>query len=124
MKIKLKKNLIKKTPLQEFLQSGYKNYPKVYQYALDKTIREAEQGAEGMYHNLNTLQSRSGNQLPFTSINYGTCTLPEGRIITKALLEGSLKGVGKLHRTPVFPCGIFQLMKGVNRAEGDYILIM
>lgn len=97
----------------------YKNYPKVYQYALDKTIREAEQGAEGMYHNLNTLQSRSGNQLPFTSINYGTCTLPEGRIITKALLEGSLKGVGKLHRTPVFPCGIFQLMKGVNRAEGD-----
>ena len=97
----------------------YKNYPKVYQYALDKTIREAEQGAEGMYHNLNTLQSRSGNQLPFTSINYGTCTLPEGRIITKALLEGSLKGVGKLHKTPVFPCGIFQLMKGVNRAEGD-----
>ena len=97
----------------------YKNYPKVYQYALDKTIREAEQGAEGMYHNLNTLQSRSGNQLPFTSINYGTCTLPEGRIITKALLEGSLNGVGKLHKTPVFPCGIFQLMKGVNRAEGD-----
>lgn len=97
----------------------YKNYPKVYQYALDKTIREAEQGAEGMYHNLNTLQSRSGNQLPFTSINYGTCTLPEGRIITKALLNGSLKGVGKLHKTPVFPCGIFQLMKGVNRAEGD-----
>lgn len=97
----------------------YKNYPKVYQYALNKTIREAEQGAEGMYHNLNTLQSRSGNQLPFTSINYGTCTLPEGRIITKALLNGSLKGVGKLHKTPVFPCGIFQLMKGVNRAEGD-----
>jgi len=97
----------------------YKNYPKVYQYALDKTIREAEQGAEGMYHNLNTLQSRSGNQLPFTSINYGTCTLPEGRIITKALLDGSLNGVGKLHKTPVFPCGIFQLMKGVNRAEGD-----
>ena len=97
----------------------YKNYPKVYQYALDKTIREAEQGAEGMYHNLNTLQSRSGNQLPFTSINYGTCTLSEGRIITKALLNGSLKGVGKLHKTPVFPCGIFQLMKGVNRAEGD-----
>lgn len=97
----------------------YKNYSKVYQYALDKTIREAEQGAEGMYHNLNTLQSRSGNQLPFTSINYGTCTLPEGRIITKALLNGSLKGVGKLHKTPVFPCGIFQLMKGVNRAEGD-----
>ena len=97
----------------------YKQDERVYNYAMDKTIREAEQGAEGMYHNLNTLQSRSGNQLPFTSINYGTCTLPEGRIITKALLEGSLNGVGKLHKTPVFPCGIFQLMKGVNRAEGD-----
>ena len=41
--------------------------------------------------------------------------MPEGRIITKALLNGSLKGVGKLHKTPVFPCGIFQLMKGINR---------
>ena len=97
----------------------YKQDERVYNYAMDKTIREAEQGAEGMYHNLNTLQSRSGNQLPFTSINYGTCTWPEGRIITKALLEGSLNGVGKLHKTPVFPCGIFQLMKGVNRVEGD-----
>ena len=67
----------------------------------------------------NTLQSRSGNQLPFTSINYGTCTLPEGRMVIKALLEGSLKGVGKHHRTPIFPCGIFQLMKSVNRECGD-----
>ena len=97
----------------------YKHYEKVYAYALEKTIREAEQAAEGMYHNLNTLQSRSGNQLPFTSINYGTCTLPEGRLIIKALLKGSIKGVGRLHKTPVFPCGIFQLMKSVNRVEGD-----
>jgi ribonucleoside-triphosphate reductase len=97
----------------------YKQYQKAYNYALDKTTREAEQAAEGMYHNLNTLQSRSGNQLPFTSINYGTCTLPEGRLIIKALLKGSIKGVGRLHKTPVFPCGIFQLMKGVNRVEGD-----
>ena len=72
-----------------------------------------------MYHNLNTLQSRSGNQLPFTSINYGTCTLPEGRMIIKALLEGSIKGTGKLRKTSIFPCGIFQCMKGVNRAPGD-----
>ena len=72
-----------------------------------------------MYHNLNTLQSRSGNQLPFTSVNYGTCTLPEGRMITKALLDVSIKGIGALHRTSVFPCGIFQCMKGVNRYPGD-----
>ena len=97
----------------------YKGFPKSYQYAMDKTIKELQQAVEGMYHNLNTLQSRSGNQLPFTSINYGTCTLPEGRMVIKALLEGSIKGVGKVHRTPVFPCGIFQCMKGINRKEGE-----
>ena len=57
---------------------------KAYQYAMDMTIKETKQAVEGMYHNLNTLQSRSGNQLPFTSINYGTCTLPEGRMVIKA----------------------------------------
>ncbi|MBR3120956.1 MAG: anaerobic ribonucleoside-triphosphate reductase [Oceanobacillus sp.] len=93
-------------------------YPKAYQYALDMTEKETKQAVEGMYHNLNTLQSRSGNQLPFTSINYGTCTLPEGRMIIKALLEGSIKGVGKLHKTAIFPCGIFQYMKGVNDKPG------
>ena len=95
------------------------NYPKIWQYAYDMTLKETQQAVEGMYHNLNTLQSRSGNQLPFTSINYGTCTLPEGRMMIKAILEGSLKGVGKLHKTPIFPCGIFQMMKGVNREPGD-----
>ena len=96
-----------------------KTYPKAYNYAMDMTERELKQAVEGMYHNLNTLQSRSGNQLPFTSINYGTCTLPEGRMVIKALLEGSIKGVGKYHKTPIFPCGIFQLGKGINRAPGD-----
>ena len=97
----------------------YKEFPKVYQYAMDMTEREVYQSAEGMYHNLNTLQSRSGNQLPFTSINYGTCTVPEGRMVTKALLDASIAGIGKLHRTPIFPCGIFQCMNGVNRKPED-----
>ena len=101
-------------------EADYKIYsPKAYEYAMDMTIKETQQAVEGMYHNLNTLQSRSGNQLPFTSINYGTCTLPEGRMVIKALLEGSIKGVGKFRKTSIFPCGIFQCMKGVNRAEGD-----
>lgn len=95
------------------------DFDKVYQYARDMTLREVHQAVEGMYHNLNTLQSRSGNQLPFTSINYGTCTLPEGRMIIKALLDVSIEGIGKLHKTSIFPCGIFQCMKGVNREEGD-----
>lgn len=94
-------------------------YPKAYQYAMDMTTRELNQAVEGMYHNLNTLQSRSGNQLPFTSINYGTCTLPEGRMVIKALLNASIKGIGKLHRTSIFPCGIFQMAKGINRVPGD-----
>ena len=97
----------------------YKLQPNAYKYAMDKTIQETHQAVEGMYHNLNTLQSRSGNQLPFTSINYGTCTLPEGRMVTKALLEVSIEGLGKLHKTSIFPCGIFQCMKGVNRKPGD-----
>lgn len=97
----------------------FKEIPSAYKYAIAMTERETKQAVEGMYHNLNTLQSRSGNQLPFTSINYGTCTLPEGRLVTKAVLEASIAGVGKLHKTPVFPCGIFQCMKGVNRKQGE-----
>ncbi len=97
----------------------YKMHEKTYAYAMDMLNREIHQAIEGMYHNLNTLQSRSGNQLPFTSINYGTCTLEEGRMITKALLEVSIEGLGKFGRTSIFPCGIFQCMKGVNRYPGE-----
>ena len=96
----------------------FKEDKDIYQYALDMTEKEVYQGAEGLLHNLNTLQSRSGNQLPFTSVNYGTCTLFEGRMVTKALLNATIKGVGKLHKTPVFPCGIFQYMKGINDKIG------
>ena len=94
-------------------------HPDAWDYAMDMTDKEVHQAVEGLYHNLNTLQSRSGNQLPFTSINYGTCTLPEGRMFTKALLEVSIEGLGRLHKTSIFPCGIFQCMKGVNREPGD-----
>lgn len=99
--------------------SIYKEFKNAYSYAIVMTEKEVHQAVEGMYHNLNTLQSRSGNQLPFTSINYGTCTLPEGRMVTKALLEVSIEGLGRLHKTSIFPCGIFQCMKGVNRKPGD-----
>ena len=92
---------------------------KAYQYAMDMTQKEVHQAVEGLYHNLNTLQSRSGNQLPFTSINYGTCTLPEGRMVIRELLNVSIEGLGALHKTSIFPCGIFQLGKGINREPGD-----
>lgn len=93
----------------------YKYFEKAYKYAYNMTVKEIYQATEGLFHNLNTLQSRSGNQLPFTSINYGTCTLEEGRLIIKAILDTSIKGIGKNHRTSVFPCQIFQVMKGVNK---------
>ena len=108
------------SPEMSINHKNYMNFDsRVYDYATNMTVAECKQAVEGMYHNLNTLQSRSGNQLPFSSINYGTCTLPEGRMVTKALLDASIKGVGKLHKTSIFPCGIFQCMKGVNRKPGD-----
>ena len=110
------KKCTSETPIDD---TSYEVYPNAKQYAMVMTTRECYQATEGLFHNLNTLQSRSGNQLPFSSINYGTCTLPEGRMVIKAILDVSIKGVGKLHRTSVFPCGIFQLMAGVNRKPGD-----
>lgn len=122
----LRKKIGSKTPLTKDeirelpIDSDWYNHSlPAYEYAMEKTIEELNQAVEGMYHNLNSLQSRSGNQLPFTSINYGTCTLLEGRMVIKALLDGSIKGVGKFHRTSIFPCGIFQVGKGINLKSGD-----
>lgn len=117
-----KERFYEETGLKEedfFFANKEKLDPLLYQSAMYDTILETKQAAEALYHNLNTLQSRSGNQLPFTSINYGTCTEPEGRMVIKALLDVSISGIGKLHKTSIFPCGIFQLMKGVNRKPGD-----
>ena len=102
----------------EITNKKYKEYNKAWQYAMDMTEKEIHQAVEGMYHNLNTLQSRSGNQLPFTSINYGTCTLEAGRMVTKALLEVSMEGLGNNGVTSIFPCGIFQYKKGINDKPG------
>ena len=112
--------LFQHIPMNAGLQDEeYKIYKGAYDYAMEMTERELQQAVEGMFHNLNTLQSRSGNQLPFTSINFGSCTNLEGRMVIKALLEGSIKGVGKLHKTPIFPCSIFQLGEGINKKPGD-----
>lgn len=97
---------------------SYKMVPDVHEYAVHMTKKEIYQAVEGLYHNLNTLQSRSGNQLPFSSINYGTCTLHEGRMIIEALLDVSIEGLGSTGKTSIFPCGIFQYMKGVNDKPG------
>ena len=98
--------------------STYLEHEKAYRYAMDMLVKECHQAVEAMYHNLNSLQSRSGNQLPFSSINYGTCTLPEGRLVIKELLNVSIEGLGPHKQTSIFPCGIFQYMKGVNDRPG------
>lgn len=93
----------------------YKAYnEKVAKWALEDVREEVHQAMEGLLHNANTLQSRSGNQLPFTSMNYGADTTPEGRLITEELLNAWEEGIGELHLTPIFPCGIFQYGKGIN----------
>lgn len=86
----------------------------VWKRAYALTLAELAQAIEGLFHNLCSLQSRGGGQLPFSSINYGTCTLPEGRAIIKALIQGTMNGTGKYHRTAIFPCCIFQYSKEIH----------
>lgn len=86
----------------------------VYKYAMDMLEREGRQAAQGLYHNLNTLESRQGAQVPFTSINLGRDTSPEGRLVTRWIMEASIDGIGQHHVTSIFPISIFQYKKGVN----------
>lgn len=92
--------------------------PKAKQYAMDMLEKEGRQAAQGLYHNLNTLESRAGSQVPFSSINFGTDTSPEGRLVTRWMLEASLAGIGKYNLTSIFPISIFKYKKGVNDKPG------
>lgn len=94
-------------------------YEKAFDYALSMLEREGRQGAQALYHNLNTLESRAGSQVPFSSINFGRDTSPEGRLVTRWMLEASIDGIGKHHLTSIFPISIFSIKKGVNAAPGD-----
>lgn len=91
---------------------------KAYNYAMKQLEREGRQSAEALYHNLNTLESRAGSQVPFTSINFGRDTSTEGKLVQKWMLNASLSGVGKHHLTPIFPISIFQYKTGVNAEPG------
>ena len=80
--------------------------------------RETLQAMEGFVHNLNTMHSRAGAQVPFTSINFGTDTSPAGRLVSKCLLEATNNGLGK-GETPIFPISIFKVKSGINYEPGD-----
>ncbi|MFD1775952.1 anaerobic ribonucleoside triphosphate reductase [Paenibacillus rhizophilus] len=93
-------------------------YPKTFRYALKETQSETLQASESLIHNLNTMSSRAGGQIPFTSINYGTCTSPEGQLVIDSLLTATMNGLGS-GETPVFPIQIFKCKKGVNQQPGE-----
>lgn len=95
---------------------------KVQRYAkkyADKEIRRATyQAMEALIHNLNTMHSRAGAQIPFSSINYGTDTSPEGRLVMESVLKATEAGLGG-GETPIFPIHIFKVKEGVNYNPGD-----
>jgi len=83
-----------------------------------ETIRDTYQAMESLIHNLNTMHSRAGAQVPFSSINYGTDTSHEGRLVVDAILDATVAGLGS-GETPIFPIQIFKVKAGVNLNEGD-----
>jgi len=91
---------------------------KIIEAAVNDTEEQTYQAMEGFVHNLNTMHSRAGAQVPFTSINFGTDTTPEGRLVSKAFLEATMKGLGR-GETPIFPISIFKVKEGINYNPGD-----
>lgn len=87
-------------------------------YALRETDRTTYQAMEALVHNLNTMHSRAGAQVPFSSLNYGTDTSPEGRMVTRNVLLATEAGLGN-GETAIFPIHIFKVKEGVNYNEGD-----
>lgn len=91
----------------------------VYTYAMEMLEREGQQSTQALYHNLNTLESRQGSQVPFTSMNVGRDTTVEGRLVTKWIMEASIDGIGEHHLTSIFPISIFQYKQGTNANPED-----
>lgn len=100
------------------LEAGNDKLSWVLDYALKKTTRDTYQAMEGFVHNLNTMHSRAGAQVPFSSINYGTDTSWEGRLAIEQLLLATEAGLGH-GETPIFPIQIFRVKEGVNYNPED-----
>ena len=93
-------------------------FRKSYEKALQKTDRITYQAMEAFVHNLNTMHSRAGAQVPFSSINFGTDTSEEGRMVIKNFLLATEQGLGK-GETPIFPVSIFKVKEGINYNKED-----
>lgn len=112
---------------QKYLKEGYeicerlndlKDKAWILDYAMEKTTRDTYQAMEGFIHNLNTMHSRAGAQVPFSSINYGTDTSWEGRLAIEQLLLATEAGLGH-GETPIFPIQIFRVKEGINYNPDD-----
>lgn len=98
--------------------SELKGEERYIQAAINNTVGRVHQSMEAFIHNMNTIHSRGGNQVVFSSINYGTDTSPEGRCIIREILKSTERGVGN-NETPIFPIQIWKKKKGVNYLPGD-----
>lgn len=112
-----------KSIIRDFLTNeGIKPYKtrinKVFDYAYNETYDETFQSMEAFIHNLNTMHSRAGAQVPFSSINYGTDTSTEGRMVMETVLKTTWDGLGN-GETPIFPIQIFKLKAGVSLNPED-----
>lgn len=101
------------TPLDEL-----KGQDRVRQQAINRTVGRVHQAMEAFIHNMNTIHSRGGNQVVFSSVNYGTDTSAEGRCVMRELLHSTYEGVGN-HSTAIFPIQIWKKKRGVNFLPGD-----
>jgi len=90
----------------------------IFTEAIYDTDHQTMQAMEGFVHNLNTMHSRAGAQVPFTSVNFGTDTTEAGRLVSKMFLEATMNGLGK-GETPIFPISVFKVKEGVNYNPSD-----
>mgnify|MGYP000293813972 CR=1 FL=1 len=94
-------------------QDGLQAHDTAVETALAETDKATYQAMEALVHNLNTMNSRAGAQVPFSSVNYGTDTSPEGRMVMRNLLLATDAGLGN-GETPIFPVQIFKVKEGIN----------
>ena len=108
-------------PLDDYLKrplEGLKGEDRIVQHAINKTVARVHQAMEAFIHNMNTIHSRGGNQVVFSSVNYGTDTSAEGRCVMRELLNSTYDGVGN-GETAIFPIQIWKKKRGVNYLKTD-----
>ena len=109
--------------LRELLDISISDIRNALDIALKITRKETHQSMEGFIHNLNTMHSRAGNQVVFSSINYGTDSSPEGRMVIEEVMNATVEGLGD-GETPIFPIQIFKVKEGLNFCLEDYTLAL